>query len=113
MAQRCTDVVSRYLYGQALTTAAANGNVEAADSGEVIRLLLEHQPDSQITADVVLDLIGKRWNRSEMEILKVLVECGKTAEFTAEIRKALDEELQSESQQETKELFYKLEREHI
>lgn len=87
--------------------------LKAADSGEVIRLLLEHQPDSQITADVVLDLIGKRWNRSEMEILKVLVECGKTAEFTAEIRKALDEELQSESQQETKELFYKLEREHI
>jgi len=84
--------------------------LKAVESGEVMRLLLEHQPDCHITADVVLDLIGKGWGR--LKIFKVLVECSKTVEFTAEIRKALDEKFQREDDQETKELFYKLERLH-
>jgi ankyrin repeat protein len=72
--------------------------LKAVESGEVMRLLLEHQPDCHITADVVLDLIGKGWGR--LEILKVLVECRKTVEFTAEIRKALNEKFQSQAVRE-------------
>ena len=72
--------------------------LKAVESGQVMRLLLEHQPDCHITADVVLDLIGKGWGR--LEIPKVLVECRKTVEFTAEIRKALDEKFQSQTVRE-------------
>ena len=72
--------------------------LKAVESGEVMKLFLEHQPHCHITADVVLDLIGKGWGR--LKILKVLVEYRKTVEFTAEIRKALDEEFQSQADRE-------------
>lgn len=82
--------------------------LKAAGGGEVMILLLGHQPDCQITVDVVIHLIEWRWLK--LEVLKVLIAYGKTLEFTAEIRKALDEKLQNENDQETKALFYKLER---
>ena len=58
--------------------------------------------------NVVIDMIRGGWRK--LEVLKVLVEYGKTLEFTAEIRKALDEKLQGKNDQITKALFYKLER---
>jgi len=85
--------------------------LEAADSVEVMVLLLDHQPKSHITADVVMNIIEREHERLGM--LRVLVEYGKTVEFTAKIREALDAEFEGEDDQETKALFYKLERRHI
>lgn len=85
--------------------------LKATQGDEDARLLLESQPDCHITPDVVMDMLGKWFRR--WDLLKVLVEYRKTVEFTAEIRKALDETFQSEDDQETKELFYKLETRHI
>ena len=44
--------------------------------------------------------------------MNVLLEYGKTVEFTAEVRKTLDENFQSQSDKDMKEWLYKLERRH-
>lgn len=47
------------------------------------------------------------------KMMNVLFEDGKTVEFTAEIRKALDEGFQSQSDKKMRESLYRLERRHI
>jgi hypothetical protein len=47
------------------------------------------------------------------ETISVLLEYGKTVEFTAELRKRVDEKFQSQSDKDMKELFYRLERRHM
>ncbi|KAL8736090.1 MAG: hypothetical protein Q9181_002565 [Wetmoreana brouardii] len=78
---------------------------------EVMRLLLEHTPQCQLTANTVLELIRRVW-RNRSDILYVFLEYGKTLEDTPELRDYLEEEIQSYNDQELKDLFNKLEKRH-
>ena len=76
-----------------------------------VRTLFEHDSTVDITSE---DLIGfsNRWQSDEdrMKILEVLCEYGKTVEFTAEIRRTIDENFRRRRDKEMKERFYRLER---
>ena len=84
--------------------------------GEVsfVRTLFEHDPTLEITqADLMTCLL--EWHPYYYEEIRktvdVLIEYGKTVEFTAEMRKKLSEKFQSNK--EMRELFYRLERRQI
>lgn len=82
--------------------------VSASDTTEsCMRTLLEHDSTLDITQDDLMSLV-KRWGLEVRKIINVLVEYGKTVEFTAEVTKILDEKFQSQSDQEMKELLYRL-----
>lgn len=80
-----------------------------------VRTLFEHDPTLEITqADLMMCLLERHPKECYEEMRKmvyVLIEYGKTLEFTAEIRRELNEKFQTNK--EMKELFYRLERRQI
>ena len=83
-----------------------------------MRSLFEHDPTLEITqADLEYWLrTMSRWDsfyKEERKLIHVLIEYGKTVEFTADIEKKLSERFQSNKELELKELFNRLERRHI
>ena len=84
------------------------------DTVSFVRTLFEHDPTLDISQEDLICLINKQQLSDEdrRKIIHVLFEYGKTVEFNAEIRKTLDEKFQSQSQSdnEMKALFYRLER---
>ena len=80
-------------------------------SEPLIETLLEHDPTIKIGQDQVLSMIKGIGVYGEMrQLVKLLVQHGKTVEFTAELKLALDEMYQGHHAKDLKELFYKLKR---
>ena len=80
-------------------------------SKPLIETLLEHDPTIEIGQEQVLSIIKRiELYEEKRQLVKLLVQHGKTVEFTAEIKLALDEMYQGHGAKDLKELFYKLEK---
>ena len=94
-----------------------------SDEASLMRAFFEHDPSLAITQENFMTLVNEMSNKKEMrnlyprseieEIPSILLEYGKTVVFTDEIREAIDKSFQSESDKETRELLYRLEKRHV
>jgi len=85
--------------------------VSSSGTDTFVRTLLEHDPTLDITQEDLISLVqASLSDEDKRKRVSVLLEYGKTVEFMAEVRKTLDEIFQSQSDKETKGLFYRLER---
>ncbi len=75
-----------------------------------LRTLFEHDPALDITREDLMALIIELRDECQRETVNVLIEYGKTVEFTDEIRETLDEKFGNQNDEELKRLFYRLER---
>ena len=92
-----------------LSAAIANRSDRASN----VRALLEYDSGVEITQE---DLMGLRigpWGNDETDILKVLVEYGKTVESTAKLEEWMNNQLPSERFKEAKDLLHKLDRRNV
>jgi len=79
-----------------------------------VRILFEHDPTLDINQKDLMWLANSlQSDEDKRKTVNVLLEYGKTVDFTAEVRKTLDTKFQNQSDKEIKELFYRLERRHM
>ncbi|KAI4129581.1 MAG: hypothetical protein LQ338_002155 [Usnochroma carphineum] len=83
--------------------------------GSFVKILLEHDPSIEVTPEDFLSLMSSTCivDVVEREVIQVLVDYGKTVEFTAELEEALQRRYQRQSEKEMKELFYRVRKAQI
>ena len=80
----------------------------------VMKTLFEHDPTLDISQEDLIRLVlRRRSDEDHRKVLNIFYKYGKTVEFTAEVRKTLDEEFPNPNDKEINELFYRLERRHV